>query len=518
VLTQYSIFAIASQASASIDKNNPSSKAWTSLRNRVLVIQRESGNSLVWTILQWQTSHRESTDKIGKSLHLHKSQQDKRSGKPQHMKPKLAILLALAFLLPACGVGTPTPVTPTPTVTQPPTDIPTQTALPTLAIPPSPTVAPPYPTASVTKANAVAFIAENSLWIANVDGSGERKLTDIEDNAFGGSSYLLQWSPDGKSIGYISGDDLWVIFPDGLAKKKILSFQNTDQKIIRTYAWSPDSSKIAYAQTADWSDRPLISLRIIDLETGIISVLSFPQTFFAMVKFTLSWSPNGQYLLLSRERAFTIFDVATHKILKEIMSYELCPIWHHGPVWSPNNKWFYHPIYASGIYNMSICVSGVDGSSKYIYGSSSSRLPVWDKTGNFLYFTTQDTKQRLLQYDVRTQETKIMLVLEASESSKWSVSISPDGHILEMDGTISGNQQLFIFLNLDSLSATRFKIPEIPSDIISFNTTYWSADNQNLIFLSGEFYRLNSQTGKTTVFSGKHSVESWAISPIATTP
>jgi PBP1b-binding outer membrane lipoprotein LpoB len=90
------------------------------------------------------------------------------------MKAKLIFLLIIAFLLTACGGGTaaPAPVTQTPAATQPPTDIPTQTAIPTF-IPlgptslPSPTAMPPYPTASVVKSNAVAFIGRdnsNSGW------------------------------------------------------------------------------------------------------------------------------------------------------------------------------------------------------------------------------------------------------------------------------------------------------------------------------------------------------------------
>lgn len=436
------------------------------------------------------------------------------------MKTKngFSLFFILMVLLTSCGQTPPVPVTLTPTATHPPTDIPTQTAFPTLAIPPSPTIVPPYPTASVVKSNAVAFIAENSLWVANVDGSGERKLAEIESNESWVSYQLLKWSPDGKWIGYMSGNNLWVITPDGSARKKELVISEADDKNkIWSYSWSPDSSKIAYIQTINNN----FTFRLLDLETENISELPINTS-----QISVSWSPDGRYILLSTYRSLTVFEVSTDKVLKEInleSSTDYCEILHYAPVWSPNSKWFYYPMYANGNYSMSFCVGGIDGSSKRIYPSSSSRLPAWDKTGNFLYFTTQDIEQRLLQYNVSTQETKTMLVLDASESSKWTLSVSPNGHILEMDGTISGNEQLFIFLNLDSLSVTKFKIPERPSDTFSFNTTYWSGDNQNLVFLSGEyghyvFYRIDSQTGKTTAFSGEHSVETWAVSPIATTP
>jgi hypothetical protein len=101
---------------------------------------------------------------------------------------------------------TPAPVTQTPVTTQQPTDIPTQTPYPTFA--PFPNLSSstpiPYPTASVVKANAVAFIERDRegklfLWVANVDGSGETKLVDIiqKDSQI---NILMQWSPNREWI------------------------------------------------------------------------------------------------------------------------------------------------------------------------------------------------------------------------------------------------------------------------------------------------------------------------------
>ncbi len=438
-----------------------------------------------------------------------------------------ALLVVLALALSSCGTTPPAVPTLLPTLqTVIPTDItypafiptPLSTAISYPTVTPLPTEI-PYPTASVVNANAVAFIEGNSLWVANVDGSGERKLTDIENNVSQRSNHLLQWSPDGKWISYISGDDLWIISPDGSIKRKTLLISKTNKNRIESYSWSPDDSKIAYIDSTSGSPMP----RLLDLNTGDISepLLDTPQ-------FSVSWSPNGRYILLNTYTSMTIFEVATSKVLKEINS--VCPIIQHKPVWSPNNEWFYHPTYAgSGKYRMQVCVSGLDGSNRWINIMSSSYLPVWDKTGNFLYFTTNetntgniDTNQRLLRYDIRTQEAKPMLSLEVDALQHiWSVSISPNGHILEMDSSISENRQLFIFLDLDSASMKKSEISEMPISYFFYGITVWSADSQNIIFLSqsnGCFYKLDIQTGKTTIISGKHSVESWVVSPVATTP
>ena len=154
----------------------------------------------------------------------------------------------LVFILSSCGreIATPVPVTQSPIATQTPTDIPTITPTPTLTqfgITYSTPI--PYPTASVVKSNAVAFIAENALWVANVDGSGEKKLVDIIYNK---DSYYpqegVQWAPDGKWISYFSQGKLWVVSRDGSTKKSLLILPAKSVAYLIKYAWSPDSSKI----------------------------------------------------------------------------------------------------------------------------------------------------------------------------------------------------------------------------------------------------------------------------------
>lgn|GEM_PF-4606171 len=444
------------------------------------------------------------------------------------MKTKefFSTFLILAFLLTACGQGTaaPAPVTQTPVAIQPPTDIPTPTLLPTFTPnPSSPTAMPPYPTASTVKANAVAFIAENSLWVANVDGSGERKLTGFAKKDSSGS-VQMQWSPDGKWISYISEDDLWIISPDDSIKKKILSAGE-----FYTYTWSPDTLKIAY--TAHKELAP-VAIEILNLETGKMSE-SFSYTPFAA--FTLLWSPDGRYLLYidMDKGSFGVFDLTTHQVVKEISSAVNCYADHKGISWSPNSRWFFYIPSQNGRFaTKQICVAGLDGSHQQLdINGTATSYPIWDKTGNFLYFVasnvnfsntpTPDYDLRLMRYDVRTQKLERMLSL-GKEPERWTVSISPDGRILEMDATTSENQQSYIFLDLESSATTRYEVSETPGRYMIFNgITYWSPDSQYIIFLSQSkscFYKLDVQTGKATIISGKHSVEYWAVSPIATTP
>jgi Tol biopolymer transport system component len=310
----------------------------------------------------------------------------------------------LTFLLASCGQGTaaPTPVTQTPIATQPPTDIPTQTATPYF-IPlrptsqPSPTAMLPYPTASTVKSNAVAFIAENALWVANVDGSGERKLVDIKSNKNSWNDNNFQWSSDGKWISYFSQDKLWVISRDGLITRSLLSLPDKSVAYLIRYAWSPDSSKIAYLElsyakpTITPTPRPeggesgiapyLVGM--IDIATGNVSELS---SFEANAGFpVLLWSPNGRDLLFIKDYSLVLFDVAANKIVKSIKRG--CGL-ERGLSWSPNGRWFSYTDNGVGGFNATwICVNSATGGLLHkIYVDSTSFNPIWDKTGNYIYF------------------------------------------------------------------------------------------------------------------------------------
>lgn len=411
-----------------------------------------------------------------------------------------------------------------------------------------------YPTASVIRANSVAFVAQNwqlggpsSLWIANIDGSGEKRIVESINELENGSyvSFVAPtWSPNGRWIGYVSGGDLWIISPDGSTSSKLLFVTDKNKEMIYTYKWSPDSSQISYIQGII-GDAPSIVVGLIDLTTGkssrILSYQSPPPPI------TLSWSSDNRYLLLSKYDGFFVVDVATRKVVKEIQGAGNCSVYHHGLVWSPNNKWFYHMQVGNGRFaTTQICVAGVDGSHRQIdINGTATAYPVWDKTGNFLYFVAANTNfsitpipdydLRLMRYDVRTQKQERVLSL-GKEPRRWSVSISPDGRTLELHTTdYVGNPHPFVFMDIESLSVKKFDVNLEFLNTVAFSTgTTWSSDNKNIILFArkmytpngvgvqpyGAFYTLNVQTGETAIFSGNHNIdlEEWVVSPIATSP
>lgn len=91
------------------------------------------------------------------------------------------------------------------TETSAPTDQPTE--VPVVIVEPTNTEVPPAPTETSVPAlpalggaDKIAFVANNEVWLMNVDGSELKQLTTD-----GGAKNDLQWLPDGETIIFISG-------------------------------------------------------------------------------------------------------------------------------------------------------------------------------------------------------------------------------------------------------------------------------------------------------------------------
>lgn len=128
-----------------------------------------------------------------------------------------------------------------PSDTPQPTDVP---ASPTPEIP-TETPAPATPAVSaIGGAREVAFIANNEIWLMNLDGSNRKQLTDDRT-----PKSDLQWTPDGKVLVYISGKTIFTLEVDAGRFDTLMSFRTAE--LLDGFRISPDGKRIALSMNRE---------------------------------------------------------------------------------------------------------------------------------------------------------------------------------------------------------------------------------------------------------------------------
>jgi Tol biopolymer transport system component len=145
-------------------------------------------------------------------------------------------------------------------------------------------------------ANQVAFsrdgkwiayinVADVTLWISRVDGTGKLQLTYPPK-----ASALPRWSPDGTKIAFMSAEmgKPWKIF--------VVSTQaGTAEELLPTDTaegdpgWSPDGTRIVFSRLPDSTNSS--DIRILDLATRQANVIAGSTGMFSP-----RWSPDGRYI------------------------------------------------------------------------------------------------------------------------------------------------------------------------------------------------------------------------------
>jgi Tol biopolymer transport system component len=91
----------------------------------------------------------------------------------------------------------------------------------------------------------VAFVRGQEVYAIKPDGTGERKLTAAASPTTG----PLSWSPDSTRIAVARGGDIYSVRADGMGETRLTTSPHPEG----TPAWSPDGTKIAYADSSQSS-------------------------------------------------------------------------------------------------------------------------------------------------------------------------------------------------------------------------------------------------------------------------
>jgi TolB protein len=170
----------------------------------------------------------------------------------------------------------------------------------------------------------------SEIYVMDADGSGQRRLTHTSLYEF-----FLAWSPDGKRIAYSASDSdynatIWMMDADGSARTQLASGAFP--------SWSPDGERIAY--TAYFAERSYLAVMNADgSERRGLGDASLIRRFTNTAELSEqpAWSPDGKKIAFASMEDGEIYamnvDGSGRTRLTDIPSYE-----HWPPTWSPDGK------------------------------------------------------------------------------------------------------------------------------------------------------------------------------------
>ncbi|HXA56583.1 MAG TPA: prolyl oligopeptidase family serine peptidase [Candidatus Acidoferrum sp.] len=123
------------------------------------------------------------------------------------------------------------------------------------------------------RGDAIAYLLQGEIWLANLDGSGKAQQLIHEM----GRCRSLRWSPDGQSLAFVSsrGDHSFIGVYSFAAKTITYLDPSTDED--QDPVWSPDSSEMAFLRIPTLPEPdlerperigPPWSIRVADAATG----------------------------------------------------------------------------------------------------------------------------------------------------------------------------------------------------------------------------------------------------------
>ncbi|HEY3620505.1 MAG TPA: DPP IV N-terminal domain-containing protein, partial [Candidatus Sulfotelmatobacter sp.] len=291
------------------------------------------------------------------------------------------------------------------------------------------------------------------------------------------------WSPDGKSIAFISNmsgrNNLWIVPADGGWPVQLTV---SDQRQTAP-AWSPDGKWIAYQSDYDGDEQWDIFL--VSPKTG--KVVNLTQT-RAIAEINPTWSADGRYLAYevkpktSAAYEIDIYDMVMREV-KHLTTNTPQDKRNTNPIWSKDGRYIvYTQVQAKGT-DSNIFIADV-------------------ATGKTTLLTPHAGEQRFVANDVSPDGERILLtsnavngyenigVLERSTTKitwltkdKWEIrahEFSPDGKRITFSANVDGNEDIYL-CDLATGKAAALPVPKGVNEPAGGHSAF-SADGSRLLF------------------------------------
>ena len=298
-----------------------------------------------------------------------------------------------------------------------------------------------------TTPEQIAFACTWAICVANADGSGITRLTDIESGLALGPS----WSPDGRRIAFTLLEDLskgpssvYVMNADGSDMTRLTDGSANDGIPF----WSPDGRRIAFLSQRDETTPGIYVMN--DDGSDVTRLADYddePLGIPGIFHLSLAWSPDG------RQMAFNSFGTG-------------------------------------GEYALAIYVMNADGSSvrQLTDHTNYDGSPDWSPDGRKIAFTSDGTSAESESgiYVMNADGSNVTQLADDSEFTGLSLSLSwsPDGRRISFISLGEEDTSAIYVMNADGSDVTHL------ADSAGWVTPFflpsisWSPDGQQIAFTS----------------------------------
>jgi dipeptidyl aminopeptidase/acylaminoacyl peptidase len=325
------------------------------------------------------------------------------------------------------------------------------------------------------------------------------------------------WSPDGKSVAFVSNmsgrNNLWLVPADGGFPVQLTV---SDQRQSAP-AWSPDGKWIAYQ--SDYNGDELWDIFLVSPKNG--KIVNLTQT-SEIAELSPTWSSDGRYLAYEvKARSSAAYEIYVYDMVmrevKHITTGTPQDRANYSPIWSKDGKFI--------IYTQDQA-KGTDSNVFLADVATAQATLLTPHEGEARYSANDispDGKRVLVTSNAPNGYLNIGLLDIATKKiswitkDKWQIrgeDFSPDGKRLVFRANVDGNEDIFIH----DLATGRSTVLPAPTGVNqpTGGRTAFSSDGSRLLYMHngptapGDLWIYHSATGKSTqlthsLLAGIHS-------------
>jgi dipeptidyl aminopeptidase/acylaminoacyl peptidase len=291
------------------------------------------------------------------------------------------------------------------------------------------------------------------------------------------------WSPDGKSVAFISNmsgrNNIWMVPAEGGFPTQLTVSDQRQSAAI----WSPDGKWIAYQ--SDYDGDELWDIFLVSPKTG--KVVNLTQT-REIAELNPAWSPDGRYLAYevkpktSAAIEIDVYDMIMREV-KHLTTNTPQDKRNVNPIWSRDGKYIvYTQEQAKGTDSTIFVAEVATGTSTLLTPHEGEQLYIANDV-------SPDGQRVLVTSNAANGYDNVGLIEVATKKMSWLTKdkwetrgheFSPDGKHITFSANVDGNEDIY-FYDLATGKSTALPIPKGVNEPAGGHTAF-SADGSRMLY------------------------------------